>query len=193
MYYVYEEVLVRDNHLILIGVKLFLITHCTGKDFYIPTRRVWAIYGSHLVRSSVSLFILSLQITLVLLEEIIWYMVYSFGIVNCTVSPHSRCRTQVLYWFLRLGLRKTFVTDFSISTGTNGLLFNIQLWHRDLYHVSPLQISCPSTSCLTIHLEIFLVDLCIYLTEWVRVFLAWCSVQHFVLLYYTDFVYFVNF
>jgi hypothetical protein len=34
---------------------------------------------------------------------------------------------------------KTFVTDISASTGRNDFIFDIWLWHGDLYHVSPFQ------------------------------------------------------
>jgi hypothetical protein len=33
---------------------------------------------------------------------------------------------------------KTFVTDISASTGRNDFIFDIWLWHGDLYRVSPL-------------------------------------------------------
>ena len=34
----------------------------------------------------------------------------------------------------------TFVTDISASTGRNDFIFDIWLWHGDLYHVSPFQV-----------------------------------------------------
>ena len=42
----------------------------------------------------------------------------------------------------------TFVIDISASTGRNDFIFDIWLWHGDLYHVSPFQVYCTSTSCL---------------------------------------------
>jgi hypothetical protein len=59
----------------------------------------------------------------------------------------------------------------SASTGRNDFIFDIWLWHGDLYRVSPFQIYRTSTSCL-------LCDL----NERVGVFLARCSVQHLVVL-----------
>ena len=42
----------------------------------------------------------------------------------------------------------TFVTDISASTGRNDFIFDIWLWHGDLYRVSPFQVYRTSTSCL---------------------------------------------
>ena len=51
---------------------------------------------------------------------------------------------------------KTFVTDISASTGRNDFIFDIWLWHGDLYRVSPFQVYCTSTSCLQCDLEFFM-------------------------------------
>ena len=50
----------------------------------------------------------------------------------------------------------TFVTDISASTGRNDFIFDIWLWHGDLYHVSPFQVYLTSTSCLQCDLEFFM-------------------------------------
>jgi hypothetical protein len=50
----------------------------------------------------------------------------------------------------------TFVTDISASTGRNDFIFDIWLWHGDLYCVSPLQVNRTSTSCLQCDLEFFM-------------------------------------
>ena len=50
----------------------------------------------------------------------------------------------------------TFVTDISASTGRNDFIFDIWLWHDDLYRVSPFQVYCTSTSCLPCDLEFFM-------------------------------------
>ena len=50
----------------------------------------------------------------------------------------------------------TFVTDISASTGRNEFIYNIWLWHGDLYSVSPFQVYCTSTSCLQCALEFFM-------------------------------------
>ena len=47
----------------------------------------------------------------------------------------------------------TFVTDISASTGRNDSIFDIWLWHGDLYHVSPFQVYRTSTSCLLCDLQ----------------------------------------
>jgi hypothetical protein len=51
---------------------------------------------------------------------------------------------------------KTFVTDISASTGRNDFIFDMWLWHGDLYRVSPFQGYCTSTSCLQCDLEFFM-------------------------------------
>jgi hypothetical protein len=43
---------------------------------------------------------------------------------------------------------KTFVTDISASTERNDFIFDMWLWHGDLYRVSPCQVYRLSTSCL---------------------------------------------
>jgi hypothetical protein len=50
----------------------------------------------------------------------------------------------------------TFVTDISASTGRNDFIFDIWLWHDDLYHVFPFQVYRTSTSCLQCDLEYFM-------------------------------------
>jgi hypothetical protein len=50
----------------------------------------------------------------------------------------------------------TFVTDISASTGTNDFIFDIWLWHGDLYRVSHFQVYRTSTSCLQCDLEFFM-------------------------------------
>ena len=50
----------------------------------------------------------------------------------------------------------TFVTDISTSTGRNDFIFDIWLWHGDLYRVSPFQLYRTSTSCLQRDLEFFM-------------------------------------
>jgi hypothetical protein len=51
---------------------------------------------------------------------------------------------------------KTFVTDISASSGRNDFIFDIWLWHGDLYRVSPFQTYRTSTSCLPHDLEFFM-------------------------------------
>ena len=47
----------------------------------------------------------------------------------------------------------TFVTDISASTGRNDFIFDIWLWHGDLYRVSPFQVYRTSSSCLPCDLQ----------------------------------------
>jgi hypothetical protein len=42
---------------------------------------------------------------------------------------------------------KTFVTVISASTGRNDFIFDIWLWHGDLYRVSPFQVYRTSDIC----------------------------------------------
>ena len=50
----------------------------------------------------------------------------------------------------------TFVTDISASTGRNDFIFDIWLWHGDLYHVTPFQVYRTSTYGLQCDLEFFM-------------------------------------
>ena len=47
----------------------------------------------------------------------------------------------------------TFLTDISASAGRNDFIFDIWLWHGDLYRVSPFQVYRTSTSCLPCDLQ----------------------------------------
>ena len=103
--------------------------------------------------------------------------------------------------FFMFAVIKTFVTDISASTGRNDFIFDIWLWHGDLYRVSPFQVYPTSTSCLPCDLEFFMFAVMktfvtdisastsgnecwdIYkfdTNERVRVFLARRSMQHLV-------------
>ena len=55
--------------------------------------------------------------------------------------------------FFMFAVMKTFVTVISASTGRNDFIFDIWLWHGDLYRVSPLHVYCTSTSCLPCDLQ----------------------------------------
>ena len=139
-----------------------------------------------------------MKIFVLLLEEMILYLIYGFGMVTCTMSPSfqayrtsTSCLPHDLEFFM-FAVMKTFITDISASTGRNDFIFDIWLWHGDLYHVSPFQVYCTSTSCLPCDLRIFHVftafsgnecwDIYKFDTnERVGVFLARRSVQHLVL------------
>jgi hypothetical protein len=55
--------------------------------------------------------------------------------------------------FFIFAVMKTFVTVISAFTGRNDFIFDIWLWHGDLYHVSPFQVYRTSTSCLPCDLQ----------------------------------------
>ena len=75
------------------------------------------------------------------------------------VSPFQVYRTstsclQCDLEFFMFAVMKTFVTVISASTRRNDFIFDIWLWHGDLYCVSPFQVYCTSTSCLPCDLQI---------------------------------------
>jgi hypothetical protein len=78
-----------------------------------------------------------------LLEKMILFLIHDFGIVTCTVSPLSRLTTHLLPIYSRdleffiIAVMKTFVADISASTGRNDFIFDMWLWHGNLYRVSP--------------------------------------------------------
>ena len=67
----------------------------------------------------------------------------------------SSCLPRDLEFFM-FTVMKTFVTDISASTGRNYFIFDMWLWHGDLYRVSPFQDYCTFTSCLLCDLEFFM-------------------------------------
>ena len=74
------------------------------------------------------------------------------------VSPFQVYRTstsclQCDLEFFMFAVMKTFVTVISASTGRNDFIFDIWLWHGDLYRVSPFQVYRTSTSCLPCNLQ----------------------------------------
>ena len=77
------------------------------------------------------------------------------------VSPFQAYRTSTSCLlrdleFFMFTVMKTFVTDISASTGRNDFIFDMWLWHGDLYCVSPFQAYRTSTSCLPRDLELFM-------------------------------------
>ena len=151
------------------------------------------LYCNHLVCP----FTLSLKMSQLLLEEKILFLIHDFGIVTLyRVSPFHAYRTSTSCLlhdleFFMFAVMKTFITDISASTGRNDFIFDMWLWHGDLYRVSPFQVYCTSTSCLPCDLRIIHVftafsgnqcwDIYKFDTnERVGVFLARRSVQHLV-------------
>jgi hypothetical protein len=72
--------------------------------------------------------------------------------VYCTSTSCLPCDLE----FFMFVVMKIFVKDISASTGRNDFIFDIWLWHGDLYHVSPFQVYCTSTSYLQCDLEFFM-------------------------------------
>ena len=64
------------------------------------------------------------------------YRVYPFQVYRTSTS----CLPCDLEFFM-FAVIKTFVTDISASTGRNDFIFDIWLWHGDLYSVSPFQVT----------------------------------------------------
>jgi hypothetical protein len=86
----------------------------------------------------------------------IWYMLWHGDLYH--VSPFQVYRTstsclQCDLEFFVFAVMKTFVTVISASTGRNDFIFDIWLWHGDLYGVSPFQVYHTSTSCLPCDLQ----------------------------------------
>jgi hypothetical protein len=89
------------------------------------------------------------------------YLICGFGMVTCTVSPLSRFTAHLLpvyrvTEFFMFAVVKTFVTDISASIGRNDFIFDIWVWHGELYRVSPFQVYHTSTSCLPHDFEFFM-------------------------------------
>jgi hypothetical protein len=78
------------------------------------------------------------------------YSVSPFQVYRTSTS----CLPRDLEFFM-FTIMKIFVTDISASTGRNDFIFDIWLWHGDLYHVPPFQAYSTSTSCLPCDLRIF--------------------------------------
>ena len=55
--------------------------------------------------------------------------------------------------FAMFAVMKTFVTVISASTRRNDFIFDIWLWHGDLYRVSSFKVYRTSTSCLPCDLQ----------------------------------------
>ena len=66
---------------------------------------------------------------------------------NCLIIPPLVERGLYCNYHVRPSVH-TFVTDISASTGRNDFIFDIWLWHGDLYRVSSFQVYRISTSCL---------------------------------------------
>jgi hypothetical protein len=139
-------------------VKLTPLTHIyrTKVNVIIPPVIERGLYCNHLVCPSVRLSICSHFRNRYLSFYwkkwfYIWYMALAWWLVPCLPFPGLPCDLELLIF----AVMKTFVTDISASTGRNDFIFDMWLWHGDLYRVSPFQVYCTSTSCLPCDLRIF--------------------------------------
>ena len=145
------------NNLILLG----WVWHNLYYSYYTPTHREGAILQSPCpsVCLSVHTFVKDVSAatgrndfifdTWLLHSDL--YHVSPFQ-AYCTSAS---CLPRDLDFFM-FAVMKTFVTDISASTGRNDFIFDMWLWHGDLYRVSPFQVYCTSTSCLPRDLEFFM-------------------------------------
>ena len=145
----------KDPRLNLIHLFYHLSTQV---DYYTPTHRVAAILQSPCpsVRPSVHTFVTDISASTgrndYIFDIWLWH-----GDLYC-VSPFQIYRTstsclQCDLEFFMFAVMKTFVTVISASTGRNDFIFDIWLWHGDLYRVSPFQVYRTSTSCLQCDLQ----------------------------------------
>ena len=78
------------------------------------------------------------------------------------VSPFQAYHTSTsclpcdLEFFMFAVVKTLYYRCISASTGRNDFIFDIWLWHGDLYRVSPFQVYRTSTSCLQCDLEFFM-------------------------------------
>jgi hypothetical protein len=68
--------------------------------------------------------------------------------IKNSIGTHMAMKTRCC--MLR---RAKNTTDISASTGRNDFIFDMWLWHGDLYRVSPFQVYRTSTSCLQCDLK----------------------------------------
>ena len=134
-------------------------------NLIIPPPIEWGLYCNHLVRLSVRSFVRPSVHTFVtnisastgrndfIFDIWLWhgdlYRVSPFQVYRTSTS----CLQCDLECFM-FAVMKTFATVISASTGRNDFIFDIWLWHGDLYRVSPFQVYRTSTSCLPCDLQI---------------------------------------
>ena len=133
-----------------------LVKPKTMYDIFIPPLIEWGLYCNHLVRPSVHTFVTDISASTGR-NDFIFYIWLWHGDL-CRVSPFQVYRTstsclQCDLEFFMFAVMKTFVTIISASTGRNDFIFDIWLWHGDLYRVSPFQVYRTSTSRLPCDLQ----------------------------------------
>ena len=147
---------------IYIVVSLYIKPPLLRRKTYliIPPLIEWGLYCNHLVCPSVCPSIHTFATDILastgrndfIFDIWLWhgnlYLVSPFQ-VYCTSTSCLQCDLE----FFMFAVMKTFVTVISASTRRNDFIFDIWLWHGDLYHVSPFQVYCTSTSCLPCNLQ----------------------------------------
>ena len=108
--------------------------------------------GGYLTMSECSKYQLLLQTDYVRLREKYYHLYIIPPLIELWVGAILQSRCPSVRPFVRPSVH-TFVTDISASTGRNDFIFDICLWHGDLYHVSPFQVYRTSTSCLPCDLQ----------------------------------------
>ena len=127
--------------------------------YYTPTRREGAILQSPCPSVSSHIFVKDVSAATGRNDFIFDTWLWHSDLYR--VSPFQAYRTYTsclpcdLKFFMFV-VTKTFVTDISVSTGRNDLIFDNWLWHGDLYRVSPFQVYRTSTSCLQCDIEFFM-------------------------------------
>ena len=121
----------------------------------------WLLYRSHLRlplrpffhRLSVIPFVQNISVVLfsAYVIEMILYLVWSFIFVSlvqvcrlCTSYQSVLCNFSVPDYYMKIS-----VTIFSACVHRNDLIFGLELYHGELYSVSPSQVCRPST-CFTL-------------------------------------------
>jgi hypothetical protein len=133
-----------------------LIRYANKHRFFIPPLIEWELYCNHLVRPSVHTFVTDISASTGRNDFIFDIWLLHGDLYHVSPFQVYRTSTSCLQWdleFFMFAVMKTFVTLISASTGRNDFMFDIWLWHGDLYRVSLFQVYRTSTSCLLCDLQ----------------------------------------
>ena len=114
------------------------------------------LYCNHLVRPSVHTFGTDISAATGRNDFIFDIWLWHGNLYRVSPIQVYRTSTSCLQCdleFFMFAVMKTFVTVISASTGRNDFIFDIWLWHGDLYRVAPFQVYRTSTSCLPCDLQ----------------------------------------
>ena len=133
----------ENNDHYFLHCKLFVNQRNVMLNNIIPPLIEWGLYCNHLVRPSVHTFVTDISASTgrndFIFDLWLWhgdlYRVSPFQVYRTSTS----CLQCDLEFFM-FAVMKTFVTVISASTGRNDFIFDIWLWHGDLYRVSPFQV-----------------------------------------------------